>query len=251
MKKNRILTAIIALTICASCFAMLPTEVNAAQESDLRFKVENGEAILIDCDEDASGELIIPATVSGYPVTRIDDNAFRECKYLTLLVIPEGVTSIGKRAFRYTHIENITLPASLISIEQDALNEDYGDFNHILYNGTREQWGQIYIHSSNSGLNCIRHYNCDGDEFVNGTCLICNGKCPHKWNEGIITKRPTSTEEGTKTFTCLKCYKTRTETVKKERLKTDDTAGGIPWWTLLLAGGGCAAVAVIVVKKKS
>jgi hypothetical protein len=46
----------------------------------------------------------------------------------------------------------------------------------------------------------------------------------HKWNNGVVTKTPTYTKEGVKTFTCSKCKATKTETLpvkeKKENTMT-------------------------------
>ncbi|MDO4327454.1 MAG: leucine-rich repeat domain-containing protein [bacterium] len=40
-------------------------------------------------------------------------------------------------------------------------------------------------------------------------------KLDHVWNSGNITKQPTSTETGVKTYTCRNCGTTRTETIAK------------------------------------
>ena len=37
----------------------------------------------------------------------------------------------------------------------------------------------------------------------------------HQWNGGVITKQPTETEEGEKTYTCIICKSTKTESVPK------------------------------------
>ena len=54
-------------------------------------------------------------------------------------------------------------------------------------------------------------------------CTVCNKEISrktikteakgHKWNSGKITKEPTYTEQGTRTYTCTVCGKTKTETV--------------------------------------
>ncbi|MDE7086595.1 MAG: hypothetical protein K2O67_00195, partial [Clostridia bacterium] len=46
----------------------------------------------------------------------------------------------------------------------------------------------------------------------------------HSWNDGEITKPPTCTAEGEKTFTCLACGKTRTEAVEKVAHTPGDAA---------------------------
>ncbi|MBQ6549888.1 MAG: hypothetical protein IJL78_00585 [Lachnospiraceae bacterium] len=36
----------------------------------------------------------------------------------------------------------------------------------------------------------------------------------HNWNDGVVTKKPTCTEKGIKTFTCTNCGETKTEDIK-------------------------------------
>ena len=49
-------------------------------------------------------------------------------------------------------------------------------------------------------------------------CVILTGcgKCEHEYDNGVITKEPTCTEEGEKTFTCSLCEETKTESVAKK-----------------------------------
>ena len=128
------LTGVLSLVL----FAALP--LSAADLSDLTWTTTNGEVTITDCNRAATGELVIPDTIEGNPVTsirnfafdyctsltsvtigngvsRIGDYAFRNCRSLTRITIHEGVTSIGTFAFQNcTSLTSITIPNSVTSI---------------------------------------------------------------------------------------------------------------------------------------
>ncbi len=67
----------------------------------------------------------IPSSVTfggkTYSVTKIGDEAFRGCKNLASVTIPESVTNIGSNAFREcSGLKSITLPNSVTSIDSYA-----------------------------------------------------------------------------------------------------------------------------------
>ena len=79
-------------------------EITVAQEvipAKLRFELNSdGESYSVtDCDQSISGEVVIPATYEGLPVTSIGKYAFDDCAGLTSVTIPDSVTSIGEYAF--------------------------------------------------------------------------------------------------------------------------------------------------------
>ena len=60
-------------------------------------------------------------------------------------------------------------------------------------------------------------WNADNtNHWHNATCEHKNeisDLSPHDWDEGIITKEPTNSEDGEKTYTCKVCSKTKTDTI--------------------------------------
>ena len=66
--------------------------------------------------------------------------------------------------------------------------------------------------------------NCGKDGYIDYICMV--NKCgatfrhtlpatgQHTWNEGVVTKEPTCTADGVRTFTCSVCGDTRTEVIK-------------------------------------
>ena len=70
-----------------------------------------------------SGEVLIPLTWKGQPVTTISDWAFNGCSGLTSVTIPDSVTSIGNYAFQgCTGLTSITIPDSVTDIGRGVFN---------------------------------------------------------------------------------------------------------------------------------
>ena len=61
-------------------------------------------------------DIVIPSTYNGLPVTEIADHAFGEQEYITSVIIPDSVTSIGYRAFSECSMTNVVIPDSVTSI---------------------------------------------------------------------------------------------------------------------------------------
>jgi len=58
----------------------------------------------------------VSLNLSGSPLTTIPDDAFRDCKSLVGITIPNSVTSIGDGAFRENQLTSVTIPNSVTTI---------------------------------------------------------------------------------------------------------------------------------------
>ena len=113
---------IMALALVAVCLITLPTEAKAdTSEEELWGYKRNGTGVTIIYADESKiyGDVTIPSTLNGYPVTGIGSFAF-EWNNITSVVVPEGVTFLDEYAFYSTSITSVVLPDSLTSIGEYA-----------------------------------------------------------------------------------------------------------------------------------
>ena len=97
------------------------TKESAETEGNLQYSVYNGKATITDYTPPNDGDLVIPDTLGGYPVTRIGNGAFVRCAGLTSVTIPDSVTSIGVGEFYgCTGLTSVTIGNSITSIDIEA-----------------------------------------------------------------------------------------------------------------------------------
>lgn len=89
-----------------------------AKEGTYTYFILGDEATIVKAD--VKGNVTVPSKLGGKQVTGILSYAFDGKSKLTSVVIPEGVKSIGKVAFRNSGITKITLPSTLTDIEENA-----------------------------------------------------------------------------------------------------------------------------------
>ena len=91
-------------------------------------------------------DLYIPATHSGLPVISIDDNAFKDCKTIKNVTVPDGMIYICSAAFDSSSVETIFISKSITSVSYffrayllkditvDSANPYYKGVDGVLYN---------------------------------------------------------------------------------------------------------------------
>jgi hypothetical protein len=94
----------------------------------------------------SNGDVTIPSSITGLPVTSIGNAAFTVYPSLTSIIIPDSVTSIGQGAFTGCGLTNVTIPNSitnigsfafemsgLTNITVDPLNSMYSSASGVLF----------------------------------------------------------------------------------------------------------------------
>jgi len=116
----------------------LTMEINVIAYT-LEYDSINNEYAIIEYFGTTANETV-PSTFNGIPITSIEQSAFYECTYLTSLVIPEGIESIGAYAFQYcSNLVSIELPSTLTSTGTYAYSM-CSSLQNVYYNGTIENW---------------------------------------------------------------------------------------------------------------
>jgi len=79
------------------------------------------EVEITDYPTSESGAVDIPERIAGRAVTRIGDDAFRDCGQLTRIGFPDTLTRIGNSAFQgCAQLKTLTFPESLTDILSSA-----------------------------------------------------------------------------------------------------------------------------------
>ena len=91
-------------------------------------------------------EIIVPQNFCGYRVTVIAKDAFRNCKEIVSITLPDSIVSIGDYAFSYCiNLTTVTLPEGLTDIGEWAFSDS--DISEITIPTTVKSIGGSAFHS--------------------------------------------------------------------------------------------------------
>ncbi len=142
-----------------TCMESLEVEEAYEMQQNLQFTEANGGyAVSVKSDRASklNGNVEIPSTYRGKPVTTIPSNAFLNCSQITSIIVPDSVVSIGSGAFGgCTSLKEITLPfvGKNISPENprwSVFGYIFGDGEYNDDNMNRED--KVYKTSGTSGF---------------------------------------------------------------------------------------------------
>ena len=113
---------LVCILICLEiCLIQVGALGDAAPGWKFKYEVQDDNTAKITACQGNKAELEIPAELDGYPVTAIGDGVFQLKQKITSVTIPDGVISIGAKAFSSCDgIEKIRLPKTLKSIGNRA-----------------------------------------------------------------------------------------------------------------------------------
>ncbi len=133
-----LLTITLTMLLCG----LFVISAYAETEGIYRYSVTDGKATITGADASVSGDVTIPSTLGGYPVTEIGDYAFYECVNVTSVTIGNGVTRIGGYAFsNCSLLISVTIGNNVTSVGSSAFSCCSSLTN--VYVGNLKEWLNI------------------------------------------------------------------------------------------------------------
>lgn len=122
--KKLFLLIMASLSIVGSMNAQTPVKVRENLYCYLFQYPNSSEAWVTSGGEPYTGNVEIPQNFwyngATYEVTKIGDDAFKNCVDLTSVTIPNSVTEIGKSSFQNCGLQSLDIPSSVTSIGEEA-----------------------------------------------------------------------------------------------------------------------------------
>ena len=141
---KRTLASLLALIMLLTLLPLGAVSVSAGVEDDYRYTVSNGAAIITRYSGDG-GDVVIPSTLGGYPVTGIDYAVFSYWESITSVIIPDSVVSIGDDAFYgCDNLTSVIIPDSVASIGDSAFNDCDNLTSITLPNGVKSIGDRVF-----------------------------------------------------------------------------------------------------------
>lgn len=133
---KKVITVLAATAMITSSLTILTNRRNnhfcEAADSDLNYGAlsyiintdENGNDYIeiTACSAEAES-VVIPNTIGGQPVLSVGNSAFKNCKILSTVKLPDSLVSIGDNAFEgCVMLNNIEFPSSIVDIGDNAFS---------------------------------------------------------------------------------------------------------------------------------
>ena len=143
-------SALTLLLLLVIVFGLLPVAVQAGElDNGLQYKAYKDHVEITGYTGTAT-EVVIPAQIDGLPTTSVGFEAFRDCKNLTSISIPEGITKFGISAFYgCKSLTAIPIPDSVIEIGDLAFHGCKNLTSISIPNGVTEIGGGVFTDCEN------------------------------------------------------------------------------------------------------
>ena len=212
-----------------------PETNNLTAQGYYTYAIENQQVTLVDYVKGEAQHITVPSTLSGYPVTVIGENVFRDCADIISVKIPVSVTAIGSGAFYgCSALKEVWMSGYVTAVGANAFGECAALESVTVHPGSEEIWAGIAVEEGNEAFaaanlyfsaHSFTKYVSDGNgSCVDGTmtakCDLCeitdtvaeegSATGNHSFTNYVSNNDATDKADGTKTAKCDNCEATHT-----------------------------------------
>lgn len=119
-KSKKIFLTVFITSMLLACMCVF--SASALNDGPYVYEINSGEVTITGCDrEELIGDVVIPQTLGGIPVTAIGEKAFYYCNSITSVLIDDNIKSIGKSAFAFCGaLSEVILPDTIEEIADET-----------------------------------------------------------------------------------------------------------------------------------
>lgn len=123
-KLKFVFIALFILALGGAIFLLLNSaKPEPTADGQYTYSLIDGTATITACDTSLSGTVTVPSHLGGFPVTKIDAYAFKNCKNITTLSLPNTIREIQAYAFENcSGLISINIPDSVTLIDGEAFS---------------------------------------------------------------------------------------------------------------------------------
>ena len=179
MRRN--LSLLLVFVLIIGIFTSVPASADSVDMMIFELNRDSKSYRVASSDRNIEGEIVIPETYNGMPVTVIAYGAFSNCTKITSVIIPDSVTDIEDRAFYYCYnLESITIPDTDMNIGADAFTKTIPYYNYF-----NSDEGVFYI--GNHLIEVDENYSWEEFVIKDGTKTIASSAFDHCTNLYAVT----------------------------------------------------------------
>lgn len=179
-------------------------ETSGIKETDgiftFELSIDGDSYCLTDCRETASGQVIIPSTYNGLPVTKLSASSFEGCERMTSVQIPETITEILCNTFYGCGaLKNIDLPKTIQYIGYSAF-DGCDSLESVTIDGNANDNADTFTQEINGTEYASYYFVRDDVLFLNTDVYIGNNLKVKPINHNSLIKYPSGKQDVTYTI---------------------------------------------------